>query len=451
MPSITSAGVGSGLNVESIVSQLMDVERIPLRRLQQKQTQVEAQISAYGQLKSSLSKFQSAMQDVGSASALKLFKTTSSNESVLTATASSAAKLGVYNVEVVRLAENHKMASVEKLDTDTFGGAAGDSLSIQVGSDPANTLTIDMSTAKTLGDIRDAINNAATNPGVSATVIHGNNGMGKLVLTAKDSGSANALTLSYGGAITSATLGFSTVNNIAGNTALLDAEINLDGYNITRSSNNINDVISGVTLNLAAASPGTTVTVGIERDIDKVETAVKGFVDAFNELRASIKTLRQGQLEADSSLLQIERQIFSVLNTPASGGTYSVLSEVGLTMQKDGTMALNSADLKTALQGDFNAVSDLFAADGRGFANRLDTLADTWLTTGGLIESRTNGLDSRKKTLLKQQDAMQRRLVTTEERLRARFAALDSLVGQLQSTGNFLSRQLSQLPGGNQG
>ncbi|HHO59177.1 MAG TPA: flagellar cap protein, partial [Thiotrichales bacterium] len=213
----------------------------------------------------------------------------------------------------------------------------------------------------------------------------------------------------------------------------------------------INDVISGVTLNLVNADPGVSYTVGVERDLEAVEASVQKFADTFNELRSSIKSLRNGQLEADSSLLSIERQVFAVLNTPAAGGVYSVLSEVGLSMQKDGTMSLKSSDLSAALQSDFNGVAQLFAADGQGFANRLTTLADTWLTTGGLIESRTDGLNSRIDDLLNRQDAFERRLITTEERFRAQFSALDSLVGQLQSTGNFLTQQLAQLPGANQG
>ena len=446
MPTISAAGVGSGLDIQSIISQLMEIERQPLQRLQFKQGQLEAQISAYGQLSSSLSNFQTAMEKLGSVSALKVFNGTSSNPDVVGVTPTSSADLGSFGVEVVRLAENHKMATQESLDTDTFGGRRNDALNIQLGSDPANTITVDLRPAKTLSEIRTAINDDPNNPGVTATIIHGDNNNQKLILTADDSGAENALTLSTSGRINLNDFGFQTLNNIAGDTSLLDAEFTVDGYTITRPGNDISDVISGVTLNLVSEDPGNTHTIAIERNLEAVEEAVQSFATAFNELRASIKSLRAGQLEADSSLLSIERRIFSVLNNPATGGTYSVLSEVGLSIQKDGTMSLDSSDLKAALQSDFDGVAQLFAADGQGFANRLETLADSWLTTGGLIDSREDGLKARVDDLVDRQISFERNLAIVESRYLAKFTALDALVGQLQGTGQFLTNQLAQLP-----
>ena len=446
MATISAAGVGSGLDIQSIISQLMEIERQPLQRLQFKQGQLEAQISAYGQLSSSLSNFQAAMEKLGSVSALKVFNGTSSNPDVINVTPTSSAELGSFGVEVVRLAENHKMATQESLDTDTFGGRRNDALNIQLGSDPANTITVDLRPAKTLSEIRSAINDDPNNPGVTATIIHGDNNNQKLILTADDSGAENALTLSTSGRINLNAFGFQTLNDIAGDTSLLDAEFTVDGYTITRPGNDISDVISGVTLNLVSEDPGNTHTIAIERDLEAVEEAVQSFATAFNELRASIKSLRAGQLEADSSLLSIERRIFSVLNNPATGGSYSVLSEVGLSIQKDGTMSLDSSDLKAALQSDFDGVAQLFAADGQGYANRLETLADSWLTTGGLIDSREDGLKARVDDLVDRQISFERNLAIVESRYLAKFTALDALVGQLQGTGQFLTNQLAQLP-----
>lgn len=449
MPGISAGGIGSGLDVQSIVSQLMEIERQPLQRLQFKQSQLEAQISAYGQLTSALSTFQSAMDDLGSLDALKVFTSNSSNADVIDITASSSANLGTFDVEVVRLAEHHKMSSDEILNTDTFGGSAGDSLTIQVGSDVADVITIDMSTAMTLQDIRTAINDDVTNPGVHATVINGDNGNQKLVITADESGQDNALTLSYGGSIASTSLNFQTLNDIAGDTSLLNAEIIVDGFTVTRSSNNIADVISGVTLNLVSADPGNAHTLQINRDLEKVEESVQTFADAFNDLRTSFKSLRNGQLEADNSLLSMERSMLSVLNSPATGGVFSVLSEVGLSMQKDGNLTLSSSDLQTALQTDFEGVAQLFAADTQGFANRFSSFADNWLGSGGMLAARTDGLESRIDNLVDRQIAFERRLETVESRYLKQFSALDSLVGQLQGTSQFLTSQLSQLPGAN--
>jgi len=451
MPSISASGIGSGLDIQSIVSQLMDVERQPLQRLQIKQLTLEAQISSYGQLSSSLSNFQGAMEKLSSVSALKIFNGTSSNPDVVKATTSSSPDLGSFGVEVVRLAEQHKMATKEILDTDTIGGRRRtDALHIQVGSDPANTLTVDLSAAKTLAEIRTAINDDPNNPGVTATILNGDNNNQKLILTAEDSGTENALTISTSGRVRPSHFGFQTLNDIGGDLNLLDAEINVDGYNINRPSNEVSDVISGVTLNLVSSDPGNTHTIDIGRDTAAVQAAVKSFADAFNELRAQIKGQRDGGLGADSSLLLIERQVFSVLNSSATGGAYRVLSEVGLTMQKDGTMTLDSAELEAALEADIDGVAQLFGADGQGFANRLATLADGWLSTDGLIDTREDGLKARVDDLVDQQIAFGRNLERVEARFLAQFTALDGLVAQLQSTSQFLTNQLAQLPTPNQ-
>ena len=441
---ISSAGIGSGLDVQSIVSQLMEIESQPLVKLQNRQTGYEAQISAFGTLRSSIADFQSAMDDLGSLSAFEAYSTSSASSSVITASAASGAEQGSYSVEVVRLAEQHKMASTQAAATDTFGGTAGDSVSVQVGSDAADTVAVDLSTAKTLAQIRDAINDDAGNPGVTATIINGDSGNQKLVLTANNSGEASALTITYGNAID---LGLATLNDIGGDLSLLDSEINVDGYNITRATNAVDDVITGVTFNLVSADPGNTHNVNITRDYSTVKTRVQAFADAYDALRAEIKVQRSGDLGSDSALLSLERQLSDVLNTAATGGTFSYLTEVGVTMEKDGTMSVNTTELDVALRSNFDDVAQLFAADGTGYANRLSTLAESWLENDGVLETRTDGLSARIDDLIDRQISVQRNLGIIEARYRAQFSALDTLIGELSSTSDFLTTQLESLPG----
>ncbi len=445
---ITAAGIGSGLDVESIVSQLMAIERKPLDALQQKKTDIDARISAYGNLKSALSTFQAAMKDLSTPTALKVYTATSEDDGVFTATATSTAAASTYQIEVIRQAERHKFASVEALDTDTFGGGAGDSLTIQVGASATDSVTVDLSTASTLGDIRDAINDDPANPGVTATVISGNNGNQKLVLTADDSGAAHALTLSYGGGISAATFGFQEINNIGGNTALLDAEVNVDGYTVTRGNNTIDDIIQGVTLDLHSAVPGTAFTLDIARDINAVSDSVQAFADSYNEILSTIQTLRDGDLATDSALFSVERGLRSVMNTPASGlpSGLSYLGEIGLTFSREGTLTVDTNDVEHALTSDFNSVSELFSTAGQGFASRLDTLVKGWLDVDGLIKGRTDGLDSSKRLLDTREESLQYRLTQVESSLRAQFSQLDTLLGGLQVTSDYLSQQLQMLP-----
>lgn len=441
---ISSAGLGSGLDVASIVSQLVAIESQPLVTLQNRKIQYEAQISAFGQLRSSLSDFHRAMENLNTISSLDVFTTTSTDQNVVTATAVSGAELGNFNVEVVRLAQSHKLASTEALDTDTFGGTLGDSVTVQVGSDPADAVTIDLTTASTLAEIRDAINADVDNPGVTATIVAGDGGNQKLILTSDASGETNALTVSYGGAVD---LGFTTLNDIGGDLSLLDSEINVDGYNITRSSNSVDDVINGVTLDLVSEDPGNTHTVGVKRDFEAVTDLVQAFADAYDNLRAEIKVQRLGQLGSDSTLLSLERQLSGVLNTAAAGGTFSYLTEVGVTMQEDGTMSLDTAELDAVLQTNFDDVAQLFAAEDEGYASRFYTLADNWLAADGIFDSRTDGLNSRIDDIDDKQASVQRNIEIVEARYRAQFSALDVLIGQLSATGDYLATQLDALPG----
>ena len=445
---LSAAGIGSGLDVDSIVSQLMSFERRPLVTLQNQLTDIDAKVSAYGELKSALATFQSAMQGLGTPAALKVFTTTSGNDEVFTASASNTAAASTFQVDVVRLAERHKFASAEMLDTDTIGGKNKDALEIQVGSDPVNTLTVDLSTASTLGDIRDAINTDAANPGVTATIVFGNDGNQKLVLTARESGADNALTLSYKGKVTAADFGFQEINNIAGDITLLDAEISVDGYSVTRASNTIDDVITGVTLDLHNADPGIPYTLDIARDTAAVAESVQAFADAYNGIMTSIDTLRDKGLATDSALFSIERGLRGVINTPASGlsSGYAYLAEIGVTFSREGIMTVNTAAVESALTNNFNAVSELFSTDGQGFANRLDTKVDGWLDIDGLISGRTDGLDSRKRLLQTREESLEYRMGQVEAGLYAQFSRLDTLLSGMQGTSDYLAQQLQLLP-----
>ena len=445
---LSEAGIGSGLDVESIVTQLMALERRPLVSLQSQLTGIDARVSAFGELKSSLSTFQSAMQDLSTPSALKVFTATSGNDDVLTASANNTAAASAFQIDVVRLAERHKFASAEMLDTDTIGGKNNDALNIQVGSDSANTLTIDLSTASTLGDIRDAINTDATNPGVNATIVFGNDGNQKLILTARESGADNALTLSYKGKVDATDFGFQEINNIGGDTALLDAEISVDGYTVTRATNTIDDVITGVTLDLHSADPGSPYTLDIARDTAAVAESVQAFADAYNAIMTSIDTLRDNGLATDSALFSIERGLRSVINTPATGlnSGLAYLAEAGVTFSREGDMTVNTTEVESALANNFNAISELFSTDGQGFANRLDALVDGWLNTDGLINGRTDGLDSQKRLLQTREASLEYRMGQIETGLYAQFTRLDTLLGSMQITSDYLSQQLQLLP-----
>ena len=437
---ITAAGVGSGLDIENIVSQLMSLERRPLVALQQKTNATQTSISSFGNLKSAISSFQDKMQELGSLDAFRKFAVTSSNEEALTASADGDAAAGIYSIDVLRLAQNHKQGSNELNETATVGGGAGDSLTLTVGT---GSSTIDLSSARTLTSLRDAINSAADNPGVTATILNTGNGNQRLIVTADESGYDGRVQLSSSSSAIETALGFATTNrdelgDPIGDLAQLDAAYRVDGFDLTASSNRVSDAIDGLTLELKGIGSST---LALERDNEAIEESAKSFVEAYNALLDTINDLRGDELAGDSLLPGIARALRGVLNTAPVGlsGEFSALSQVGIrTNAQSGRLEIDSDDFADALDNDFSAVAQLFANDDQGFAFRFDAMADYYLGTDSPIDSRVDGLNARVRRLGNEESSLEFRLERKEAALRAQYASLDSLIGGLQSTSTFL-------------
>jgi flagellar hook-associated protein 2 len=454
MATITSAGIGSGLDVESIVRQLVALESRPLDRLNTKTSQVNAQISAYGSLKSKISDFQSAMAALGSASSFKLFQGLSSDESIFTASVDSNAAAGSYAVNVLDLAEKDKIAAGPFADSSTVVGTG--TLTLAVGSDSFD-IVVD-STNNTVTGLRDAINSASDNTGVTATLVNSDDGT-RLVLSSNDTGTANALKVTIAGdgdgndtdnAGLSA-LAYDVAGGVTNATAIStakDAVVEIDGFTVTSSSNTISGALDGISF--TAKSLGSA-TLEVSRDDEAILEAVNGFAEAFNALRTEINKQRSGQLEADSTLLSIERSIFDVLNagTAISGSSFNYLIEAGVSINEEGVMEVDSDAVTTALNDDFSSFVNLFAAEGEGYAARLESLADGWLATDGLIDAREDGLKTQLDRIEDDKFRLEGRLELVEARIRAQFTALDTLVSQLSSSGDFLTQQLALMPAAN--
>ncbi len=444
---ITAAGVGSGLDIESIVSQLMSLERRPLVALQQRESGTRAQISAYGTLKSAMSSFQDAMKDLSSLDKFRVFQTASSNDDVMTATADAEAASGLYSLDISRLAQNHKLGSNEYADSATFGGGVDDALTLTVGGD---STTIDLSSAQTLSQVRDAINAASDNPGVTATILNTGGGNQRLILTADESGYDQRVQLSYGGAIGAGTFGFATTNQDDQGATLtdlteLDAAFSIDGFALTSATNNVSSVIDGLSIQLKDVGSAT---LNVSRDSSAIKDSVDAFVEAYNNVFTTIDSLQAGELSGDSTLVSIERAMRNVLNTQAGGltGNFSALSEIGIKTDRDtGLLTLDSGDLTAALDSDFAGVAQVFANDDQGYAFRFDAIATSILEDDGLIDAREDGLNTRLRTIEDDQADLERRLDLRETALRRQYAALDQLVGSLQSTSAFLFQNLSNM------
>ncbi len=448
MAAISATGIGSGLDVEGIVNSLMALERRPLIALKKQESEANAQLSAFGTLKSALSDFQSAMDNLSTLNKFQVFTATSSNETVFTATAASNAEVGSYTIQFDsnaaptphQLATANKISSASFSDTTTSIGASG-TLELSLGTSSFQ-INVDGSN-DTLGGLRDAINDATDNPGITATIVNLDAGS-KLILTSDKTGSANAITLSDISGNVKTTLNTTEIS------AAQDAIFSIDGDAnvVTSSSNTITNAIEGVTINLLAPSTGdVNQTLNISHDNDSVVESVQAFVDAYNKIRTTMVDLRAGSLEGDNTVLNIERKIRNVLNTTPNGITssYSYLSEVGITTLESGDLSLDSTKFTNALANDYSGVAEMFANDSEGYVFRLASVAKSFTELDGLVDSREDGINSRISLIQDRQSNLEYRLELVEKRFRSQFAALDGLIAQLNSTSNFLNTQLASI------
>jgi len=454
MATLSSPGVGSGLDIAGIVSKLMALESQPLIRLQTREAGFQAKLSGFGALKGALSALQATAKTLATPSTFAGMLASSSDSSVLSVSASSTALAGSYEISVSKLAKAHVVRTNVDYGSDTFDSGV---LRVAIGSGTPTDITL--SGTLGLGGIRDAINGA--DAGVKASIV--NDGTAdRLLLTSLTTGSAGAVTIS---APTSNGDGDRPLTDLIGGnlTAVQpaqDAEFTVDGLAITRSSNTISDVIDGITLKLlkADASTPVTSTVAVSRNTAAVSSAVSGFVKAYNDSMAQIKSLtaydstnkRASILTGDSTVRSIQSQLAGLVSTAVSGveGGISRLSDVGIRVQTDGSLAVDNGTLGTVLADNIDAVAAVFSQttdDNEGIAVRFGSALDGIVGSTGLIASRTAGITASITDLQHQADAFNLRLTAIEKRYRSQFTALDTLVASMNQTSAYLTQQLASL------
>lgn len=444
MASITSsAGV---LDVSSLVSQLVAAERAPAEnRLNLRESTAKTTLSALGVFKGALSSFQTAVNALkGSSSSLGKIAAASSTPTLFTASAGSGAVVGSFGVEVLQLARAGKIATGTYASADAVVGSG--TVTVSAGAESFDVVLSDGDNS--LADLRDKINAATDNTGVSATILNQTGGA-TLVLTSRATGVANAVALSSAAEVGGAAFITTTPVQTA-----LDAEVEIDGFAYTSASNTLDEVVDGVTFNLLEAKPGTVGTLSLSLDSGSSTAAVEALVKSYNALVATVATYSKydastriaGPLMGDSSVRTAMQQVRAVLGSSAAGGDYSLLAQIGVTTQADGSFKLDSGKLSTALQSDPDGVKALFGGSD-GYSTRLSTLLDGVLGSGGRLEAGTKGIQARLDDISDRRDALDLRMQAMERRFMAQFTALDSLLGQLSSTSNYLTQQLSSLPG----
>lgn len=507
MPSsLTSVdGLITGLDTTQIISQLMAIERRGLTRLEEQQRRYDARISAWNDIGAKLAGLRSALDALTGVNPLALFSATSSNPSVLTATAGSGAQVGSTTLQVTAIAAAHQLgsagfassSSVVDAGTMTIGGGmstvgvsgvrangiadgahtvavsnvSGSSATITVdGTDysvtfsPGGTVdaggltftvgadglkegsakvsVVTTSAGATLAELATAIT-AAGGPATAQVI---NTGSGatpwRLVVSATATGTAGALTVDLNG-LPGLSGGLSELR------AAADATLTMGTLTITRSSNTITDVVPGVTINLVSAAPGTDVTVNVTRDADAIVRKVKALVDALNDVVKAEKrydyydpnTKTAGVLLGDSSARRMLQRLLDGVHATLDSGSLTTIGQLGVTVQRDGTYALDEAKLRAAIASDFDGVAAVIA----NVASTLKTTVVDMQDPEGLLATVKGGAEANKRMLQQRIDRENSRLELVEARYRRQFARLEQVLGQLRDQSTALAGQINGL------
>jgi flagellar hook-associated protein 2 len=454
----TGAVGGSQIDVQSLVSQLVAAERAPMDRQVARQSErVTTQISAVGVLMGAMSQFRSSLASLKTEDVFATRKVTSGDTGVFTASATSSAAPGTYSIEVEQLATAQQISSNPFADGADHVVGTG-KLTISLG-DKEFSIEID-SANSSLAKIRNAINDASGNPGVHATLIHGEGGT-RLILTSAATGAENVIGVKHAngdGGLSA--IAYDDNDSEPANYERIaqaqDAIVHIANATVTNKANTITGAIDGVTLSLVAKSEEdepTTLTIGYDKA--GVTTRVNNFVNAYNALASQISRLRSydaatekaGPMLGDSLLTGIESQMRRTISGRVEGASqgFDTLASIGITTTETGTLAVDSAKLDAAFSKDFGAVSRLFGSE-QGIGAKLFGQMEERLKTGGAVDSRSKLLVEQQRDIEDQVEAVDARMAAKQKAYMLQFTRLDTLLSQLQVTSSYLSQQIDSLP-----
>jgi flagellar hook-associated protein 2 len=473
MSSVSSLGVGSNLDLSGLLDKLATSESAPLVALQKQQTSYTAKLSAYGTLKNALSNFQAAATKLADATLFQGVKVASSAADVLTAAGSATGVSGNYSVEVTKLAQAQSLAATGVVDpkaavgagrvTIYFGTLSGGVFTddpTRAAQSAAQSIVVD-GTNNSLEGLRDAIN-AKAEIGVTASIVNdGGASPNRLVLSSTQTGAASSMRIAVTDTVPAAIpadltklqglLNHNGVTGLQQTSAASNAALTVNGIAITSATNTVKEAVQGVTMTLAKTGLST---LSVSRDTAAVESAVGAFVTAYNGLQSTATQLTRydvakksgAALVGDSTLRSIQTSIRSALNTPQAG-ELKVLSSVGVSFQKDGTMAFDAAKLKTAFASDREAVVELFAGTGgnTGMGTQVTALVETFTGSTGKLSNATAGVNSTLKALDTRYASTAVSVEAKVARYRAQFTQLDVMMSKMNATTSYLTQQFDSM------
>lgn len=435
MSTVSFTGLATGLDTASIVAQLVEIRRRPVYRLENRRTDFQNQLAALSILKTKLLALQDAAARLDTMNEFNALGATSSHENILTATAGPSAATGSYEIIVESLATARKDVSQGYASMDDLVGEG--TIWFTVGG---VTTPLSVPAGTTLAEFKDLINSNVE--GVSASLINDGSGGNShyLVLRGDTEGSAgdfSMLTTGLSGGIAPV---------MTNTQAAEDARLVVDDIPVTASSNHVDDVISGLTLDLHQAEPGTAVTIQVETDSEEVEESVKALVDAYNDLFGFIKEQSgaEGDLHGHPALRSISSRLQNIFTSQLENGlgSLTMLWEVGITTGEDRQLVWDPEKFRTALLADMAGVRDLFVEregnPGKGYLINT-AINDMTDSVSGLFKISTDALNSKIRSADQTIERYERGIESYRLNLQARFLAMERMVAQLQAQGNYLS------------
>jgi flagellar hook-associated protein 2 len=466
MSTISSPGIGSGIDVQTIVSQLVALEKAPLAQLERQASSIQTKLSTYGSIKSQVSALGDAAAKLAGSSGWNAVTASSSNPTAIGVTAAAGAPATSLTMEVTQLAKAQSTASTA---VASGTGVGTGSLTIELGSWGAGSFTpgaaapvsVTINAGEdTLAGIAAKINNADT--GVSATVLKDASGE-RLLLRSKATGLENGFRITAtddDGNNTDASglsrLSFDGVSatGTSQTQAAQNALATVNGVSITSASNRLSDTLPGMTIQLSQVTTEP-VEIDVSTDLEAIRTNVKTFVDTYNALASNLAAVTKydagtktaGTLQGDSSAVGLQTALRGMMRSVTASVPFTRLSEIGIEMQTGGTLKLDSEKFDTALANP-DAVKSLFTVDTgdaatQGFGLKMKTFTDGLLSVDGLVSSRAAALQKSLDRNGLEQDRVEERASRAEVRYLAQYNAMDANVAKFNALNTFVSQQIT--------
>ncbi|QOR39206.1 flagellar filament capping protein FliD [Billgrantia diversa] len=447
MASISSLGIGSGLDLNGLLDQLRSAERQKLQPIAQQKAQQEAKISAFGRLKAGVDKLQGAAQALNDSTLYQKLSASVQGDG-MSASASDAASPGRYDVAVTSIATAGTLATTRVDSLETSLTDAGSTLDLAFGD--GTTHTVALEAGSTLEGMRDAIN-ADEAAGVDASIINDGTGY-RLVLSSRETGADAGITgMTFTGLSAGVTLGEDAATARTGK----DASLTINGIAITSATNTVEEAIQGVTLSLTPEAEGNTLSLTVSRDDGSVKDAVNKWVSAYNELQSTIGRMikpgvdgtSSGELIGDRTVRTLESRMVQDLTSSVPGGDFSLLSDLGVSLNKEGKLEVDEAALDAAITDSPAAVSAFFAGDSEeaGMAGQFSGTLKQILDDNGMLGNAIEGAESRVESLNERFTRMEASVERTIERYRQQFSQLDTMIAQMNQTSDYLFQQFDMM------